>query len=309
MYNKDDQKKGFEINKIVTQLVEAKEAYYNDEPIMSDEEFDSLEDKLRGLCSDHPYFQKVGIQSRGKKIKHQVSMLSCQKAKNLDELFVWINKLNLDRPEFIIEPKIDGLSATIKYENGKLKYIATRGGGIEGQDVTWLKDYLTIPHTLEETEDIEIRGELVILKNSQIENLNNKPLRNLASGLVNRKEERDKCKHLTFIGYNIIGILSSFDYEHQKILKLMELGFLTVGFFKVSEKEHFKNYYDRYLNELRNTWLFETDGLVVIVNRLTDQEEVEKRWVVDHHHHYNCALKPPAESKKNTPFRYRMEFE
>jgi DNA ligase (NAD+) len=290
------------INELVNQLIEAKEAYYNDEPILDDEKFDELEDELRILDPDNDYFSIVGIPVQGGKVKHKYPMLSAAKVKSVKGVEIWLNKILDNRVELILEPKIDGLSASIVYENGKLQYISTRGDGIEGRIVSHLKDYLNIPKIIPLTSRFEVRGEIFLSKNTQFPNPENKPLRNLASGLTNRKDSGlNDLKYLKFIAYQLIeDIDASIDKESIKIDYLSTLGFKIIPYKIVASIQEINDYFEEYKSKLRELWDFETDGLIICVNDNKLHEEIDSKYVVDHHHHYNLAIKPPSESKWTT---------
>ncbi len=109
------------VKELIEILTKAKEEYYNvGFSDLTDEEFDTLEDELKTLDSSNSYFTKVGIKSNGKKVKHDTPMLSMDKVKNPEEVKNWMNKLNLPGIFYVIEPKVDGLSAELAYKKGKL---------------------------------------------------------------------------------------------------------------------------------------------------------------------------------------------
>lgn len=285
---------------LVKKLIEAKEAYYNsDSPIISDSEFDVLEDELRALNPNSSYFSIVGSNfSDDKKIVHREPMLSMGKAKNAEDANRWFKKLNLKGIEYCLQPKIDGLSATCRYRNGKLIYVSTRGDGSVGQDISHIAPYLkdvkdSITFSL---EDVEVRGELYLPKNTEYDT-KGKALRNNCVGLINRKENRDDLKHVRFVCYQIVGehnILT----ESKKIEILKNDGFHVVEFSVLKTGEEIGNYYKEYLDKKREEWNYETDGIIITVNNNTLHSEIDSRWVVDHHHHYNLAFKPPSEGKE-----------
>ncbi len=284
------------IDSLVKKLLEAKDAYYNDQPIMSDSEFDMLEDELKDTDPDNMYFSIVGTSVKGSnKIKHEIPMLSCGKAKTYEEVLSWLKKINCEEDALCVEPKIDGLSATIKYVNGKLSYISTRGDGEIGQDITYLKDYLNIPKTLPMNNVIEIRGEIYLPKDTKF-NLDNKPLRNVAVGLVNRKSNREDCKYLRFTAYQVLGIV--FDSVSLS-LEWLKKYFDTVDYI-MAYNSNLQTTYDLYTNQLRNEWKFETDGLVVFIDRTDKHEKIDSQYTISHHHFYNIAWKPEAEGAETT---------
>lgn len=285
---------------IVALLQKAKEAYYDStEPIMSDTRFDQLEDQLRTVDPENPYFSKVGTITKGK-ITHKIPMLSMQKSKSIPELIKWVEKLSLpDGTALCIQPKIDGLSATCCYENGRLSYIATRGDGTTGQDISHIAPFVSsIMDSISfSTGLIEVRGELYLPKNTSFDT-RGKPLRNNCVGLINRKENYEDVKHVAFAAFQIAGA-SDHSLESDVETILSNEGFNPVPMHTVIVPDEIEAYYSRYLETLREEWLFETDGLVVIVNDRTLFEEIDSRWVVDHHHHYAMALKPPSEARQS----------
>lgn len=291
-------KNNYEIQELVDLLIKAKEAYYNNEPIMTDEEFDEKEEELKKLDPDNSYFILVGIQAKGLKIKHEIQMLSMNKAKTVEDVKTWLNKILDKRVELLVEPKIDGLSCSIVYNNGYIQYIATRGDGKEGQDITHIKDYIDVTKAINIKEKIEVRGELYLPKNTQFQNTENKSLRNLAVGLINRKTDRDDLKYIKFIAYQLYGISCKFEFEKIKILS--ELNFDVVEVKKVGSIKELQSYYELYLSSLRDQWLYETDGLIIIVNDISLHEKIDSKYTISHHHFYNIALKPPSEGKVTT---------
>jgi DNA ligase (NAD+) len=288
------------IDEIVQKLTRAREAYYNsDMPLMTDGEFDALEDKLRELDSANAYFTTVGIltddgEDSGK-ITHRIPMLSMGKAKNIGQIEKWMKKLDLPSDEiYCIQPKIDGLSATCRYRNGKLLYVATRGDGAAGQDISHIASYMDdIKNSISFTkDDIEIRGELYLPKNTSYDT-KGKPLRNNCVGLINRKEGQEDLKYVRFVTYQI-SLNSVSSRESGKIELLEKEGFHTVTYSRVSSVEEINEYYNSYLEENRDKWLYETDGIIITVDNNELHEKIDSRWVVDHHHHYAIAFKPPA---------------
>lgn len=286
------------ISELVVQLQEAKKRYYEsgDSPL-SDAEFDALEEELRQLAPQHLYFQRVGSPIPGEKIVHAVPMLSADKCKNLAEVQKWIGRLGLSPDtEFLIEPKIDGLSATCVYRDGKLDYVATRGDGKTGQDVRHIAQYIkTIPKVLSQPLSIEVRGELYLPQDTEFDT-KGKPLRNNCVGLINRKEQQEYLVYVHFAAYQVLGDI--YQQESTAIQALKDLDFDIVPLKIVRTFEDIEDYYLYYLEELRYFWPYETDGLIIVVNDRTLHPQLDARWVVDHHHHYLVAFKPPAHAKE-----------
>ena len=164
--------------------IKAADAFYyqDDAPVMSDAAYDDLRQELIALETEYPHLitkdsptQSVGAKPSGKfgKITHSVSMLSLDNAFTDEDVADFCAKvkrfLSLDEDApmaFTAEPKIDGLSAALRYENGKLITGATRGDGKVGEDVTAnLSTVANIPKTLSGTgwpDVLEVRGEVYI---------------------------------------------------------------------------------------------------------------------------------------------------
>lgn len=289
------------VTEIVAALLEAREAYYNsDSPLMTDAEFDALEDKLKALDPENEYFSSVGVvASDAEKIRHRTPMLSMMKGKNIDDIASWIKKIDIQGESgFIIEPKIDGLSAACRYSGGKLVYVATRGNGIEGQDITHIAEFVKdIPERINITgEDIEVRGELYLPRDTVFDT-EGKPLRNSCVGLINRKERREDLRHVRFAAFRIVG-MDDIYLESSRIDLLSEHGFNCIVYHTAADVVEIEVYYNRYIEEYRGAWEYETDGLIVCVNDRRLFDEIDSKWIVDHHNHYAIALKPPSEARE-----------
>lgn len=154
--------------------------YYNqDAPEISDYEYDMMMKRLLDLEASHPEFaspdsptQHVGGTTKreaGVKVRHNVPMLSLDDIFSFDEVKSWVRSMQekLDHPEFVVEQKIDGLSMTLRYENGKLALAETRGDGLNfGEDVT--ANALVIGDVKKSLSDapeyLEIRGEVYMTR-------------------------------------------------------------------------------------------------------------------------------------------------
>ncbi len=309
-------------NIIVTRLIEAREAYYNtDKPIIGDAEFDALEEDLRALDPNHSYFSSVGIFNESDignigKIRHKVPMLSMGKAKKLEEVEKWLLRLNLaPGTALTVQPKIDGLSASLYYIEGRLVYAATRGDGVVGGDISHIAPFVDdIPPTISFTySSVEIRGELHLPKDTDYDT-RGKPLRNNCVGLINRKDDRNDLHYVRFLAYQIVWPESSGgnsvdggDTRHPDerlfsesgtIDLLKEKGFYTFEKWKLTAGDLMRQIgevYDEYISRFRDEWNYETDGLIIVVDNNHLHNEIDERWVVDHHHHYALAFKPPSQ--------------
>jgi len=282
------------IKQLVDKLIEAKKAYYNDVPVISDDEFDYLELQLRELDPENEYFNMVGIETYGTKVKHIVPMKSIQKVNSFEKLHDWVNKKTMSEDTFTITPKYDGLSFKAVYEKGNLTCLATRGDGIEGQDITHIAKYIKDLNLKKEvTESFEIRGELILDKKYQ-DLFEGKPLRNIVGGLVGRKENLTDCKYISAIAYDIIGI--DFENDADKFNFLYSVYKNTSIYILVSG-----NILDSYIEtwiEKRNSFQYEIDGLVISLSYHKDR--IKNIGTQDHHWDYNIAYKFPAVMKETT---------
>lgn len=167
------QKRILELTKILNTYNE--EYYVNDNPSVSDYEYDMLMQELKKLEADFPELilddlptLRVGglATTTFEKVTHTVQMGSLQDVFSFEQVksFVQKCKNELENPTFIVEPKIDGLSVSLEYENGKLIRGSTRGDGFVGEDVTEnLKTIKSIPLTLKKNIDfLEVRGEVYL---------------------------------------------------------------------------------------------------------------------------------------------------
>lgn len=175
---KQAQKRVKELREIIA--YHNKKYYDEDSPEISDFEYDMLSNELKNLEKQFPELitedsntQKVGghVKSGFKEVVHEVPLLSLQDVFSFDEVYEFDKRIKKQAEEFgkttsyVVETKIDGLSASLKYENGKFVQGATRGNGQIGEDVTLnLATVKTIPKELKENINITVRGEVFIGK-------------------------------------------------------------------------------------------------------------------------------------------------
>lgn len=285
------------LHRRVERLMAAKEAYYNNTPVMTDSMFDELEEELRVLDKGNDYFKLVGIpiKTQGNKITHKYRMKSMDKGKQPEHAIKWLNKISMVEKDIIILPKVDGVSATIKYNKGKLIYIATRGDGIIGQDITHIAKHLTdIPKTINFTQDeVEIRGEIFLKKNTRYKVTG--PLRNAVTGLINRESDTTQTHHLSLVVYQVVN--GNFKTVEDSLKVLLSEGFFVVNW---DTETWISDYYDKYLASYRESFIYETDGIVLVVNDLTHYTRINNLYKDNDHHFFtNFALKPPSTTKSS----------
>jgi len=311
------------LKKLASQIEYHNNLYYNhDDPEISDSEYDSLrienmelEKKFPDLVLSNSPSKKVGaeLKSSFTKVQHLFPMLSLGNTFTKKDVEDYINKtkkfLNLNsntKLEFMAEPKIDGLSATLIYRNGKLQVGATRGDGKQGENITEnIKTIKEIPHYLngQFPDDIEIRGEIYIA-NSEFDKLNSQRVenslpifanpRNAAAGSVRQLDSAiTASRKLGFFAYNwgfTSKKLGNTLVEIRKIIK--SFGFnLNQPAELCSNLDQMIQFYDKlYLN--RSSLDFDIDG---IVYKLNDISYYDRLGSTDHSPRYAISHKFPAE--------------
>lgn len=230
-------------------------AYYEeDAPLASDAEYDALIRELREfeaanptLIAAHSPTQKVApaLQSAFKKSPHLSPMWSMEDVFDAAELEAWARRAGCERG-FFIEPKFDGASLNLLYENGALIRAATRGDGKVGEDVSLnALEIDNIPKTIPHKDRIEIRGEVVIFK-EDFEALNrtrmeqNQPPfanpRNAASGSLRQLDVRVTAqRRLRFYPWGVGAHRLSFSKHSELMNFVRELGFLKDDFVRLCE--------------------------------------------------------------------------
>lgn len=261
-------------------------AYYeNDEPLASDEEYDALIRELRAfeeqnkdaISQDSPT-QKIAptLQSEFKKLSHLKRMWSMEDVFDEAELRAWAKRARSEK-NFFIEPKFDGASLNLLYENGKLISGATRGDGEVGEDITLnVFEIENIPKHIAYKERIEIRGEVVILKDD-FEKINAKRAeqnqslfanpRNAASGSLRQLDTSiTRTRNLKFYPWGV-GENSLNFAKHSQIMDFIRgLGFLKDDFVRVcKDLDEVLKAYDELL-ALREKKPMMMDGMVVRVD-------------------------------------------
>lgn len=296
------------------------EKYYNqDSPEISDYEYDMLMNELKELEAKNPQLyssdsptQKVGGNASVKfsPVTHSVPMESLQDVFSQEAMESFIDKINNDYGdvEYVVEPKIDGLSVALEYVNGVFVRGSTRGNGITGEDVTEnLKTIKSIPMKIPADLDfMEIRGEvymskecfleLVAWQENNEEKISKNP-RNAAAGALRQKNAKiTESRKLDIFIFNIQAIQGKEFLNHNESLDfLKELGFPVAPFYNsYNEKNKVIDEIKR-IGEIRGDLSFDIDGAVVKVNSLRLREELGStskfpKWA--------AAFKYPPEEKE-----------
>ncbi len=301
----------------------AKKYYDDDKPEISDFEYDMLMVELRNLEKEFPEFQsqnsltqKVGghVKEGFQKVTHEVPLQSLQDVFSIEDVKDYIEKIeqkakenNIEEVTYVVETKIDGLSAALEYKNGELIRGATRGNGLVGEDVTEnLKTVKTIPMKLKEPIDITVRGEVFIGKEdfekmNQEREENEEELfanaRNAAAGSLRQLDSKITEKRpLDIYIFNVQKIEGKqFNSHYEELEYLNEQGFNVnpVRIYCKSMEEIEKAI--EQIGEDREKLTFGIDGAVVKVDNLKFREILgttakTPRWAV--------AYKYPPEKKE-----------
>ena len=287
-----------EISKLVSLLNKYSYDYYvEDNPQISDTEYDTLYKQLEKLEEKNPEYilensptQRVGdrVLDEFEKITHKVPMLSLSNTFSTEDLRDFdarISKLVPDHSvEYICELKIDGLAISIKYENGRLVSAATRGDGSVGEDVSEnIKTIFSIPKVLKDNRTFEVRGEVYLprksfeLLNSERES-NNEVLfanpRNAAAGSLRQLDSKITAKRrLSAFIYSIVGDDSIISQENA-LNTAKEYNLPVNPNFKLCKNIDEVIDYINYWTEHKKNLPYDIDGIVIKVNSYSTQEEV-----------------------------------
>ncbi len=292
--------------------------YVLNDPEIADAEFDHLIQKLEQLEKENPELitpdsptQRVGGEPLDsfKKVNHSRPMLSLGNAFKAGDIRNFVDRVyrltGRNDLNFIVEHKIDGLSAILTYENGRLVQGATRGNGITGEDVTAnLKTIKSIPLRLRKDINIELRGE-VFIKKEDFSKLNQRRLkkekepfanpRNAAAGSIRQLDPEVAARRpLDFIAYSLLELEDISKNYHSETLQLLkDLGFQINWYQKSNDVEEIIRICEQWTDK-RESLPFEIDGIVIKVDDLNLREEIgatskSPRWAV--------AFKFPAQQK------------
>lgn len=256
------------IQELSDKILYYKALYYRGEPEISDQEFDSLEKRLKALDPENPVLYLVGSDEVKGSVLHDPPMLSARKAiEGLAEVNAWYDKVQ-DK-QIISSYKVDGLSLSIIYEEGHLKQASTRGNGTQGENVTAniMKVY-SIPKRIPYKEKLNIRGELYMKKSEFMRLKNEMPEmysspRNLATGTIKQKNPIESAnRELHLMVFEVIG-LEDFQYTSDQLELVNTWGFENV-IFKVLKNPTYDDIATIYndIKEQRNDLDFEIDGVV-----------------------------------------------
>ena len=295
--------------------------YVMDNPTVSDYEYDMLMQELKGLEAEYPEFvlpssptQRVGGEALSKfeKVTHKVQMGSLQDVFSFEQLeeFVTRCRNTVENPSFIVEPKIDGLSVSLEYENGILRRGSTRGDGFVGEDVTAnLKTVGSIPLKIKNApEFLEVRGEVYMPKEKFLKLVEQQELkdeqpfknpRNAAAGSLRQKNSKITAKRgLDIFVFNIQQIEGREITSHKQSLDYIKsLGLKVIpSYVECTTYSEIEQEIQR-IDQIRNTLSYDIDGIVIKVDSFKQRETLGSsskvpKWAI--------AYKFPPEEKETT---------
>lgn len=309
------------LDELKTVIEKANRNYYDlDAPTLEDDEYDALMRELRGIEQQFPELltedspsQRVGgtAQTTFEKVTHTVQMGSLQDVFDVSEVRDFYDRVKAEGAlEFTVEPKIDGLSVSLVYENGVLVQGSTRGDGFIGENITPnLKTIRSIPLNIpEKLPLLEVRGEVYMPKKSfgelcELQEKNGEPLpknpRNAAAGSLRQKDSKiTASRKLDIFCFNIQRVEGKEFKTHSESLEFIEkAGFRVIPDIRVC---HTVDEIIERINEIgqmRQSLPFDIDGAVVKVNDLALRNEIGAtakvpKWAV--------AFKYPPEEKETT---------
>ena len=295
--------------------------YTEDDPEISDREYDMLYRRLEDLEAQFPELvtadsptQKVGgaVYNTFAPVVHQVPLESLHDSFSEEELLAFDRRVReaVGPVEYVVEPKFDGLSVALEYENGRFVRGSTRGDGVTGEDVTEnIRTIASVPKTLKEPVPfLEVRGEVYMSDESfarlcaRQELLEEKPFknpRNAAAGSLRQKDPRVTAqRELSIFVFNVQQAQGeNFSRHDQSLERLKELGFTVSPDYRRSGSMEEILEFIRELGEKRGKLSYPIDGAVVKVNDFAQREELGStakfpRWAE--------AFKYPPEEKETT---------
>lgn len=286
------------IDELIKIINKASEEYYtNDNPTITDQEYDDYYHELEKLEQQYPELiredsptKRVGgkIIDEFKKVSHEIPMMSLRDIFSEDEIFEFDQRIKktIPNPTYVCELKIDGLSVSLLYENGKLIRGSTRGNGIVGEDITHnVETIKSIPLVINDKRKIEVRGEIYMPKKSfnklnqerkeKGESLFANP-RNAAAGSVRQLDSKIAAKRnlSTFIYHLPSSDDFNIKYHHESLSFMKELGFVVNPNIKIADNVDEVINYVKEWTEKRESLPYEIDGIVIKVDKIEDQKKL-----------------------------------
>jgi DNA ligase (NAD+) len=272
--------KKMDLNNIVEKILEADKHYYNTgKSIMTDQEYGNLKDFVKSQDPEHPLFLKVGDNVRDsiwEKAEHQIPMGSLEKINSEEEFISWSSKF--PDQEFIFEPKFDGLSLSISYEDGEFVQAISRGDGTIGENLSdnvrkMVGFFNTLPKSFTGSLRCEILlpyGDFKAINSVLPEEDRYENCRNAASGICRRLDGK-YCKYLQLMYYDIQSEDKLDELEKIHLLEKLVGTFVTT--YKMLNAQGMINSFEQLKND-RSSLPYQIDGAVIKINSWKKQEEL-----------------------------------
>lgn len=297
----------------------SKQYYLFDSPVVSDAQYDAMykelldiEKKFPELRDSYSPSRKVGaeVSSKYGKVVHDVPMLSLEDAFSNEDILDFVERVKKltgeQQIDFCVEPKLDGLSVSIVYKDGKLVQASTRGDGHVGEDVT--RNILTVDNVPKNITGFsgEVRGEAIMLKNDFRE-LNNRRQqkgeklfanpRNAAAGSLRQLDASiTASRNLRFIAYFLVADPMPIGTQFELLEYLKNLGFMTASPVALCKNyAEFQTYYKN-MEQNRAELEYDIDGIVCKVNSLSLQQQI---GATEKYPRHSIAYKFPAEQAQS----------
>jgi len=257
-------------------LAKAQNDYYNGTPTVSDEVYDAWKDELSDLNAVSYYLKAVGAPpvSEWVKVKHLYPMGSLNKVNTLEEMSEWITSY-APGEELLVSEKLDGISVSVRYVNGKLTQALTRGDGKIGEDITVnVARMKGVLDKIPRKTTCLVRGEIIIRKSDFDEHFANKysNTRNAASG-ISKRYDGQSCEHLSVLFYKVLGG-PKLEFESDQFRFIESMGLSTPGWSLSRMQPGSKTPLDiwvEYHQSKRDKLDHDIDGLVVAINDVGKQ--------------------------------------
>lgn len=291
----------------------ARRYYVDDAPVISDRLYDEKFRELIEMEEDCPEWvepdsptQRVGGAPLEKfdKLAHKEPMLSLENAMDLEELIAFVDRCEKAgvSPCFSAQPKVDGLSVEVVYENGLLVRAGTRGDGMVGEDVTAnVRTIKNVPLRLTEAVSITVRGEVfiskadfAILNENRVAN-GEEPFanpRNAAAGALRQLDPAEAAKRKLSAVFYDANVQA--DTQHDMLGAIHDLGLPTFHYKHTVSVVKDPGLAVLYFDHQRSEFPFEIDGIVF---KLMDRDDCQKLGATSHHPKWAIAYKFPPEEK------------
>ncbi len=292
--------------------------YVLDDPIISDAEFDKLMEKLKKLESENPELYdenspsvKVGgdILNKFEKIEHKLPMFSLDDGFSEGDIVEFDKRvkrfLKMDAQDeiaYFVEPKLDGLSVCLIYENGSLSIASTRGDGQVGENITQnVRTIRNVPLKLiveNPPKYLDVQGEVLLTK-EEFKRINEERLksgesifanpRNAAAGSIRQLDPKETAKRkliiITYYIREVDGYDRQINFQHQAVEELKNMGFAVSSLNKLCKNIDEAIEHKKYLEGIRDSLPYELDGTVIKVDSFDLQRRLgyttkSPRWAI-----------------------------